>query len=55
MRTSIIIAALFISEAIEKAGKVYEPLSKEHLNILGWVLVIFFIMDVFEWIKKLTK
>lgn len=53
MRTPIYILALFIAEAIEKAGHAYEKPSEAGIAILGWLFVIFAVMDLLEWIHKI--
>ena len=53
MRTPIYILALFIAEAIEKAGHVYVKASEKDIKVLGWIFAVFAVMDLLEWTHKI--
>lgn len=50
MRTVILLAALIIKDAINK-----NPMEKEAVAFIAWVLVIIICMDIIEFIHKITR
>lgn len=51
MRTAIFIAGMLISESIDK----YKVMSDRTITFLSIILIVFMVMDIFEFFKNMCK
>jgi hypothetical protein len=55
MRTAIMLGSLIISDSIVQASGVLFNMSDLSLKIIASVIIVFMIMDIFEFLKKINE
>ena len=55
MRTAIILGSLIINDSIMQASGVLFNMSDFLLKIIASIIIVFMIMDIFEFLKKISE